>query len=254
LFLQTAPAYITGAWPAIGSPNTLNNQSIAAKERWSSSEKTQCTSVLIPVDCVVSDWSEWSDCSAECGGGTQTRTRTIVTPAQNGGTVCDALIETRECNMQSSNIYYFDADNDAYGSTDTIHSCAASAPVGFAANNADCNDNDSNIHPGAVDIADNGIDEDCDGNEVVTAISEIKNTFGLSIFPNPASNYLLISGKIKEELTARIYTVEGKILLTKKLEIGDKHQLDISSVVSGSYILEVSDKEHKAAKRIVVIK
>jgi hypothetical protein len=48
-----------------------------------------------PVDCVV---SEWSDCTVPCGGGTQTRTRSIVTQPANGGAACLELQETRECN------------------------------------------------------------------------------------------------------------------------------------------------------------
>lgn len=51
-----------------------------------------------PVDCIVSEWSEWSDCSAACGGGTQTRTRTVVTPPSGGGVACPELEESRSCN------------------------------------------------------------------------------------------------------------------------------------------------------------
>jgi len=46
-----------------------------------------------PVNCVVSQWSEWSNCV----NGIQTRTRTVVTPASCGGTACPALVETRSC-------------------------------------------------------------------------------------------------------------------------------------------------------------
>lgn len=52
------------------------------------------------VDCVLSDWSDWSACSAECGGGKQTRTRTITTAAANGGEACGALTEEQACNTQ----------------------------------------------------------------------------------------------------------------------------------------------------------
>lgn len=46
-----------------------------------------------PVNCVVSEWSAWSDCV----DGSQTRTRTIMTPSSNGGTSCPVLTETQQC-------------------------------------------------------------------------------------------------------------------------------------------------------------
>ncbi len=53
-----------------------------------------------PIDCEVSAWSEWSECSEECGGGIRTRTRTVITPPENGGQECGALKETQACNEQ----------------------------------------------------------------------------------------------------------------------------------------------------------
>lgn len=47
-----------------------------------------------PIDCVVSDWSDWSDCSVE---GTKTRTRTIEVQPEYGGAGCPVLIETTTC-------------------------------------------------------------------------------------------------------------------------------------------------------------
>jgi hypothetical protein len=52
-----------------------------------------------PVDCRVSEWSAWtggawSACSNSMQTRTETRTRSIVTPASNGGAACPSLTET----------------------------------------------------------------------------------------------------------------------------------------------------------------
>ncbi|HET9658945.1 MAG TPA: hypothetical protein VFP05_01340 [Thermomicrobiales bacterium] len=59
-----------------------------------------CAQTPHPVDCAYSDFDEWGACSATCGGGTQTRTRTIVTDGACGGILCDeeSLSEQRTCN------------------------------------------------------------------------------------------------------------------------------------------------------------
>lgn len=48
-------------------------------------------------NCSVSEWTEYSNCSAACGTGTKYRNRTIVLPAYGGGTPCPALNETTSC-------------------------------------------------------------------------------------------------------------------------------------------------------------
>lgn len=54
---------------------------------------TTCEGLPVPIDCVVSEWSAWSSCV----DGFQTRTRTVITPAENGGATCPSLTETIAC-------------------------------------------------------------------------------------------------------------------------------------------------------------
>ncbi|MEC4004805.1 YDG domain-containing protein, partial [Flavobacterium sp. SUN052] len=66
--------------------------------------------------------------------------------------------------------FYTDADGDGYGSVSaTAQSlCAVNAttpPVsGYSSNNTDCDDTKSSVHPGAVDVCYDAIDNDCNGN------------------------------------------------------------------------------------------
>ena len=52
----------------------------------------------IAVDC---QWGEWKfgECSATCGNGTRTNTRTKLTEEQNGGTCSGSTNETESCNV-----------------------------------------------------------------------------------------------------------------------------------------------------------
>jgi Spondin-like TSP1 domain len=61
-------------------------------------ETQSCNTQTCPVDCVVSGWSGWSSCSKSCGGGTQTRTRSVTTAPANNGAACPVLSETQNCN------------------------------------------------------------------------------------------------------------------------------------------------------------
>ncbi|KAI1285642.1 Somatomedin-B and thrombospondin type-1 domain-containing protein [Halotydeus destructor] len=48
-------------------------------------------------DCVVSDWSDWSDCDVSCGVGTSTRNRRVLRQPQNGGQECPETTQKRSC-------------------------------------------------------------------------------------------------------------------------------------------------------------
>ncbi|MFH2048588.1 MAG: MopE-related protein [bacterium] len=64
------------------------------------------------------------------------------------------------------NIYcYDDNDYDTYGSPYVVTIHAGVCPSGFSTNNDDCDDTDENIHPGAPEIIDDGIDQDCNGDD-----------------------------------------------------------------------------------------
>jgi hypothetical protein len=51
-------------------------------------------------DCEVSEWSNWTKCTEECGGGARTRNRTITTRPKWGGALCPALVQEGVCNTQ----------------------------------------------------------------------------------------------------------------------------------------------------------
>ena len=57
------------------------------------------------MDCVTSDWGDWGPCldsdgqEIDCGEGTKTRYREIITQAENGGVVCGELTDSQPCDL-----------------------------------------------------------------------------------------------------------------------------------------------------------
>ena len=60
-----------------------------------------CNLQICPVDCVVSSWT-YGTCSVTCGGGTQSKSRTITTRPVGTGTACLALTSSQTCNTEVS--------------------------------------------------------------------------------------------------------------------------------------------------------
>ncbi|MBD3300032.1 MAG: hypothetical protein GF347_01645, partial [Candidatus Moranbacteria bacterium] len=60
--------------------------------------------------------------------------------------------------------WYLDTDYDGYG-TDATGFCV-DPPKKYSSANGDCNDKNNKIYPGAKEIPDDGIDQDCDGNDL----------------------------------------------------------------------------------------
>ena len=65
------------------------------------SRTKKCNQKKCPVDCVMSEWSGWSKCTADCEGGVRSQTRSLLVKPKNGGTACNTAEETEACNTMS---------------------------------------------------------------------------------------------------------------------------------------------------------
>ncbi len=74
---------------------------------------------------------------------------------------CDGLIDDED-EVSGTSLWYIDGDGDGYGDPDLpVEACEA--PSGRVADNTDCNDGDASVNPGATELADDGVDNDCNG-------------------------------------------------------------------------------------------
>lgn len=55
------------------------------------------------IDCVMSDWTEWSECNKSCGKGHTIRTRTLTLEPQFGGDPCSETIQRKKCKIRKCN-------------------------------------------------------------------------------------------------------------------------------------------------------
>ncbi|MFH1469541.1 MAG: MopE-related protein [Pseudomonadota bacterium] len=76
---------------------------------------------------------------------------------------CDGVVDEDTVDPPT---WFADADGDGYGDA-TVTEVACPAPSGFVARDGtsatDCDDGDAEVHPGADELCDDGVDSDCDG-------------------------------------------------------------------------------------------
>ncbi|WP_298136285.1 MopE-related protein [Flavobacterium sp.] len=70
---------------------------------------------------------------------------------------------TLTINILQGTTYYQDSDNDGYGNPNVNLQSCEGAPSGYVTLGTDCDDTNNLIHPNAVDVCYDGIDNDCNG-------------------------------------------------------------------------------------------
>ena len=125
---------------------------------------------------------------------------------------------------------------------------------GFTAGE-DCDDENPDINPNGIEIPDNGIDEDCDGADDSTSPTNDLDLLPFVLSPNPFDDYISIECDCFGEFNYRVMDQSGKKLSSGKLEINSgAARLNLSSLPSGSYILNILDEAGKAKFERIIIK
>jgi hypothetical protein len=79
------------------------------------SESSECFLLECPVDCKLSDWSDWSECSTTCAEGSQSKTKSITTRPKFGGKSCGLKTKRQPCNAGPCPVHCQVSEWSTYG-------------------------------------------------------------------------------------------------------------------------------------------
>ena len=149
-----------------------------------------------------------------------------------------------------SQFFYADLDNDGYGDSDVVLAGPACVPpAGYVYDSTDCDDSNALVFPGAIEIQDNGIDDDCNGiiDEIATGTFSINDlNTRLSIFPNPNDGrftiYLELNSDDNDLVTIEVINLLGQIVYDKTSALFNGkllEEINLNDRSSGMYLIKV---------------
>uniref|UniRef100_A0A665TPR4 Spondin-1 n=1 Tax=Echeneis naucrates TaxID=173247 RepID=A0A665TPR4_ECHNA len=109
MHIYTIPCMLS-PWSDWSRCSVTCGRGVRTRQRMLKSDPAECSEELeqtekcmlseCPVDCMVSEWSEWSECNKSCGKGHTIRTRMVKLEPQFGGSTCPETIQRKKCKIR----------------------------------------------------------------------------------------------------------------------------------------------------------
>lgn len=168
--------------------------------------------------------------------------------------ICDGF--DNNCNGTNDeglifNTYYFDGDNDQYGAGIGMVTCQVNPLPGYVLVNGDCDDANAAVYPGATEILENDIDENCDGVDGYLGLSDLAQ-YQVGLVPNPSNGAFAVQFNT-EVVNANIQVTDmnGKVLFQ---QIMNGTSLEVSNLrlSTGAYLVHVTLENQKEILRLII--
>ena len=144
---------------------------------------------------------------------------------------------------------YEDMDSDGFGSQVSATYCD-SIVAGWSLITGDCIDTNDQVYPGATEVLDNGIDENCDGFDNYAGLTDV-SVLSMALTPNPSEGDVTITVSTNEQFELIICDVTGKCVLSLK-NIVSGTSVSTRSWAPGTYLVTLRQNQQQIVSKLMV--
>jgi serine protease len=150
---------------------------------------------------------------------------------------CDLLVDDADPDVTGLLTWYLDFDGDSYGDA-LVTAAACAAPAGYVDDNTDCDDTSDTVFPGAAEVCEDGIDQDCDGADAVCGGDDVTPPTILNVVSTAAKKTLTVTWDTDEPTTGVLCNANGNCANTS---LDTSHSAQVKKR-GGSFTIDATDE------------